>query len=274
MENKIIAVRFKKTGKIYYFDPLDFKFNINDNVIAQTERGEEVGRVVKILKKSDINANMQINKISRPAKKKDLENFKKRDEMAREVVVFCKEEVKKLKLKMKILTAEYILDGTKLTIYFSADERIDFRDLVKNLACKFKTRIELRQIGPRDEIKVYPNLGMCGKEVCCRTFLHDFEPVTIKMAKEQGLQINMSKLSGACGKLMCCLRYEEKAYKESLKHLPKLGTFVKVEGESTEGKVISIDVLSQKLKLKFQDNDSDRFEIYPADMIISNKKKS
>lgn len=274
MENKIIAVRFKKTGKLKYFDPLKFSFSINDSVIAKTERGEEIGRVVKILDRNTLDDTIEINKISRPAKKKDFEELKKREKKAKEVTEFCKKEVRRLNLDMKVLTAEYILDGTKLTIYFSAEDRIDFRQLVKNLASKFKTRIELRQVGPRDEIKEYPTIGMCGKEVCCRTFLQDFDPVTIKMAKEQGLQINMSKLSGACGKLMCCLRYEEEAYKENLKDLPKVGSTVKIKGESDEGKVISLDILSKKVKVKFgKDKEDERFETYDAKMIIHNKNK-
>lgn len=274
MENKIIAVRFKKTGKMQYFDPLKYKFSINDSVIAKTERGEEIGRVVKILDKDCLSNKIEINKILRPASKKDFEELKKREIKAKEVADFCRKEAKRLKLDMKILTAEYILDGTKLTVYFSAEDRIDFRELVKSLASKYKTRIELRQIGPRDEIKSYPTLGMCGREVCCRTFLQDFDPVTIKMAKEQGLQINMSKLSGACGKLMCCLRYEEEAYKENLKYLPKVGSFVKVKGEREEGKVVSVDILGKKVKVKFgKDKEDERFEMYNADMIINNKSK-
>ena len=274
MENKIIAVRFKKTGKMQYFDPLKYKFSINDSVIAKTERGEEIVIVVKILDKDSLSNKIEINKILRPASKKDFEELKKRELKAKEVADFCRKEAKRLKLDMKILAAEYILDGTKLTVYFSAEDRIDFRELVKGLASKYKTRIELRQIGPRDEIKSYPTLGMCGREVCCRTFLQDFDPVTIKMAKEQGLQINMSKLSGACGKLMCCLRYEEEAYKENLKYLPKVGSFVKVKGEREEGKVVSVDILGKKVKVKFgKDKEDERFEMYNADMIINNKSK-
>lgn len=274
MENKVIAVRFKKTGKLEYFDPLKYTFSINDNVIANTERGEEIGRVVKILDKNTLDKSIKINKISRSAKKRDIDEQNKREDMAKEVAKFCKEEAKRQNLDMKILTAEYILDGTKLTIYFSAEDRVDFRELVKILASKFKTRIELRQVGPRDEIKAYPTIGMCGKEVCCRTFLQDFEPVTIKMAKEQGLQINMSKLSGACGKLMCCLKYEEEAYKENLKFLPKVGSMVRIKGQSEDAKVVSVDILRKKVKVKFgKEKEEERFETYDSKMIIHNKKK-
>ena len=170
---------------------------------------------------------------------------------------------------MKLLTAEYTLDGTKLTIYFVSEDRVDFRELVKIIASKYRARIELRQVGPRDEVREYPTLGMCGREVCCRTHLQDFDPVTIKMAKEQGLQINMSKLSGACGKLMCCLRYEEELYKENLKKLPKVGEIVRVKGEKERGKVTAVDILNLNVKVRFgiDDEDEERYETYPVDKI-------
>ncbi len=273
MGDKVIAVRFRRTGKLQYFDPLKFSFTINDNVIVNTEDGEDIGRVVKILDKNSLNSNIKIDKIIRPAKKSDIEDLKKKEKKSKEVTEFCKKEAIRLNLDMKVLTSEYTLDGTKLTIYFSSEDRVDFRELVKNLASKFKTRIELRQVGPRDEIKAYPTIGMCGKEVCCRTFLQDFDPVTIKMAKEQGLQINMSKLSGACGKLMCCLKYEEKSYKENLKYLPKVGATVKIKGEKEEAKVVSVDILRKKVKVKFgTEKEEERFETYDADMVINNKK--
>lgn len=271
---KVIGVRFKKTGKLYYFDPMHFGFRIGDSVIANTERGEELGRVVKILDKDEVNAENQIEKIIKPATKKDLEIFKENDIKAKEALDFCKSESKKMGLNMKLLTAEYTFDSSKLIFYFTSEDRIDFRELVKILAQKYKARIELRQIGPRDEVKSYPNLGMCGKEVCCRTFLQDFEPVTIKMAKEQGLQINMSKLSGACGKLMCCLKYEEDAYKENLDKLPKIGEIVKIKNEDLEGKVASVDVLKLKVKVKFGTSKEDeRFETYPVSDLIWKKSK-
>lgn len=193
-ENVVIGVRFKKTGKLSYFDPLHYTFKVGDNVIANTERGEEMGRVVKILKKVDFSSDVTLEKIIKPATRKDMEIYRENEQKAEQALEFCKKEAQKLKLNMKLLYAEYTFDATKLIIYFVAEERVDFRELVKILAAEYRARIELRQIGPRDEVKVHPNLGMCGKEVCCRTFLQDFDPVTIKMAKEQGLQINMSKL--------------------------------------------------------------------------------
>lgn len=273
MEGKIIAVRFKRTGSLEYFDPLEYSFKINDSIIAKTTRGEEIGRVVKIIDKNSLAESKKVNKIIRPAKKRDLEEFKRYEEKAKEVFKYSKKEAIRLGLEMKILTAEYTLDGTKLTIYFSSENRIDFRELVKSLAAKYKTRIELRQIGPRDEIKEYPTLGMCGREVCCRTFLQNLDPVTIKMAKEQGLQINMSKISGSCGKLMCCLKYEEDAYKENLKYLPKVGSIVKIKGEKEEVKVVSVDILRKKVKVKFgKEKEDERYETYDSKIVIGPKK--
>lgn len=275
MEKKIIAVRFKRTGKLMYFDPLHFGFRISDSIIASTERGEELGRVVKILDESEVPEGVKVEKIIKPATKKDMAIFNENKEKANEALKFCKDEIKRLGLNMKALSAEYTFDMAKLTIYFVSEERVDFRDLVKNLATKYKSRIELRQIGPRDEVKEYPNLGVCGREVCCRTFLQDFEPVTIKNAKEQGLQINMSKLSGACGKLKCCLRYEEELYKENLSKLPKVGSIVKVKGEEEEGKVTSLDILNLKVKVKFgTSKDDERYEVYPVQMIKFKKTKT
>ena len=275
MEDKIIGVRFKKTGRLVYLDPLKFGFRIGDSVIANTERGEEVGRVVKILDKDTISSDVTIEKIIKPATKKDLLIQKQNEENAKEALEFCRKEAKKLNLDMKLLAADDTFDTSKLTFYFTSESRVDFRDLVKILAANYRARIELRQIGPRDEIKMYPNLGICGKEVCCRTFLQDFDPVSIKMAKEQGLQINMPKLTGACGKLMCCLRYEEEAYKENIEKLPKVGEFVEVEGEEEKAKVVSLDILKLKVRVKFGTNNEDeRYETYTVDKIKFKKRKN
>jgi len=274
MEDKIIGVRFKKTGKLVYLDPLKFGFRIGDSIIANTERGEELGRVVKIVDKDTMPSDIKIDKIIKPATKKDLEIQKQNEENANKALDFCKKEAKKLNLDMKLLAADYTFDTSKLTFYFTAEDRVDFRDLVKTLAANYKSRIELRQIGPRDEVKMHPNLGICGKEVCCRSYLQDFEPVTIKMAKDQGLQINMPKLSGACGKLMCCLRYEQEAYKENLEKLPKMGEMVKVQGEDEQGKVVGLDILKLKVKVKFgTTHEDERFETYTVDMVKFKKRQ-
>lgn len=260
---KKVGIRFKKTGKLSFY-AFDDTINLSDSVVVDTEKGEEIGVVAKIL---EIKEDEQLDKVKRIATEEDFHNQKIMEEKAKDALAFCKEQVKKLDLDMKLLTAEYTLDGSKLTIYFVSEERVDFRELVKIIASKYKARIELRQIGPRDEAREYPTLGMCGKEVCCRTHLQSFEPVTIKMAKEQGLQINMSKLSGACGKLMCCLRYEEELYKENLKKLPKVGEIVKVKGEKEKGKVTSVDILNLKVKVKFglDDEEEERYETYPVE---------
>ena len=272
---KKVGIRFKKTGKLSFYAFDDDTIDISDSVVVDTEKGEEIGVVAKIL---DASEDEQLEKLKRIATKDDFQKQKIMDDKAKEALVFCKEQVKKLNLDMKLLTAEYTLDGTRLTIYFVSEERVDFRELVKIIASKYKARIELRQIGPRDEAREYPTLGMCGKEICCRTYLQDFEPVTIKMAKEQGLQINMSKLSGACGKLMCCLRYEDDFYKENLKKLPKVGEIVKVKGEKEKGKVTSVDILNLTVKVKFvlDDDGEERYETYPVEnlkWIPKNAKK-
>ncbi len=275
MENIVIGVRFKKAGKLCYFDPSRYTFNVGDFVIVNTQKGQELGRVVKLVDRNLVeNNDNKIEKILRPASKRDLQVVRENEIKAQEALEYCKEEVKKLNLNMKVLIAEYTFDLSKLTIYFSSEDRVDFRELVKSLASKYKVRIELRQVGSRDEVKAYPNIGMCGKEVCCRAFLQDFEPVTIKMAKEQGLQINMSKLSGACGKLMCCLKYEEDEYKENLKKLPKVGDIVKVPKEKLTGKVTNIDILGLKVKVKFGTTKEDEYyEIYPVNEISWEKQE-
>ena len=202
MEEKkkvVLGVRFQKTGTLHYMDPLDFGFRVGDLVIANSKRGVEIGRVVSIKSPEEIDKNITIEKIIKPATKYDIEKQKEHEEEAKKAAERCKQLANKLKLNMKVISAEYTFDGSKLIFHFSSEDRVDFRELVKELAAEYRIRIELRQVGARDEIKMYPNLGMCGKEVCCRTFLPDFESVTIKMAKEQGLQINMSKISGACG---------------------------------------------------------------------------
>ncbi len=268
---KKVGIRFKRTGKLsFYITDID-DIKLSDSVVADTEKGEEIGIVSKVL---DIEEGEDLPNIKRIATEDDFKTQKEMDDKAKEALEFCKNQAKELNLDMKVLTAEYTLDGTKLTIYFVSEERVDFRELVKIIASKYRARIELRQIGPRDEVREYPTLGMCGKEVCCRTHLQNFEPVTIKMAKEQGLQINMSKLSGACGKLMCCLRYEEELYKENLKKLPKVGEIVKVKGEKEKGKVTSVDILNLTVKIRFgiDDEDEERYETYPVEKIKMSPK--
>lgn len=263
---KKVGIRFKRTGKLSFYLTDNDEIKLSDSVVADTEKGEEIGVVAKVVEPED---GEELETIKRMATGKDFKKQKEMDDKAQEALKFCKEQAKKLELDMKVLTAEYTLDGTKLTIYFVSEDRIDFRELVKIIASKYRARIELRQIGPRDEAREYPTLGMCGREVCCRTHIENFDPVTIKMAKEQGLQINMSKLSGACGKLMCCLRYEEETYKENLKQLPKVGEIVKVKGEQDKAKVTSVDILNKMVKVRFNfdSEDEDRYETYPVEKL-------
>lgn len=270
----ILKARFKKTGKLAYVDPLKYGFRIGDSLIANSERGEEIARVVKIIPKSEVPSNVKVVKIIKPATKHDMLIEKENDKKAELVTKYCKEQAQKLGLKMKVLFSEYTFDLSKLVIYFSAEERVDFRELVKILANQYKVRIELRQVGPRDEIKSYCNLGMCGKEVCCRTFLQDFEPVTIKMAKDQGLQINMPKLSGACGRLMCCLKYEDETYKENLSKLPKVGQIVKIKESNEQGKVVNLNILSKKTRIRIgSPGEDERYEDYTLEQIEFEKAK-
>ena len=270
MEN-VVGVRFAKTGKLYYMGT-KLEFKIGDKIVAESERGKEIGRVVSIIDKKDSKGkDIQYNKIERLATKEDLENQKELEEEAKGALETCRNLSKKYKLDMKFIHAEYLLDKSKLICYFVSEDRIDFRDIVKELANNYKVRIELRQVGPRDEVKAFDNIGTCGKEVCCRTFLQDFDTVTIKMAKEQGLQINMSKLSGNCGRFKCCLKYEEETYKEKLKNLPKVNEIVKYDGESC--KVVSLDILNEKVRLKIGPQGEERFETVDVKEVKRENKK-
>lgn len=272
MEGKVLGVRFTSTGKLSFFNAKKYLFNVGDMVVVESDRGIELARIVSKMDASDKRLDGQdVKDVLRPASKEDIENGKRLKEQARSALKVCKEKVKKLNLNMKLISATYTLDGTKLVFYFTSEERVDFRELVKELAIEFRTRIELRQVGARDEVKEYPTLGVCGRELCCRTFLPDFESVTIKTAKEQGLQINMQKLSGCCGKLKCCIRYEEEAYKEKIKSMPKMNEIVEFEGE--RAKVVGEDILGQKVKLKIGEPGEERFVIESIDNIKRINKK-
>ena len=272
--SQVLGVRFTKTGKLYYMDPLDYGFKIGDMVVAESERGLELGRVVSIKEEAELKEqvkDLQITKIKKPATKQDIQKQQELDKDAKEALETCKKLAKKYKADMKFISATYTFDGSKLICSFVAEDRVDFREIVKDLAAEYKVRIELRQVGPRDEIKAYDNIGTCGKEVCCRTFLPDFETVTIKMAKEQGLQINMQKLSGNCGRFKCCLKYEEEVYKEKMKHLPKVNEMVKYEGEPC--KVVALDILKERVRLKIGPQGEERFEMVDVKDIKREKKE-
>lgn len=272
MEGKVLGVRFTSTGKLSYINPEKYLFNVGDLVVAESDRGIEIARIVSKLDASDKRLQGQeIKEVLRPASKEDIEKGRKLKEQAKSALKTCKEKVKKLNLNMKLISATYTLDESKLVFYFTSEERVDFRELVRELAIEFRTRIELRQIGARDEVKEYSTLGVCGRELCCRTFLPDFESVTIKTAKEQGLQINMQKLSGCCGKLKCCIKYEEEAYKEKIKGMPKMNEIVEIEGE--KAKVVGEDILGQKVKLKIGEPGEERFVVESINNIKRINKK-
>ena len=260
---KIIGVRFKKPGKIYFFDPGNLEINKNDNVIVETTMGEEIGIVVipkREIKEEKLTT--PLKKVIRVANKNDLDSLEKYKKKEPEALKICKEKIKKYKLDMNLIDVEYKFDGSKILFYFTADGRIDFRELVKDLASVFRTRIELRQIGVRDEVKRIGGNGVCGRELCCCTFLNNFETVSIKMAKEQNIALNPSKISGNCGRLMCCLKYEQDVYSEKLSRLPKVGALVKTE--AGEGTVEGVEVLKEVLKVKIKDGDDYTYKKFDA----------
>ena len=258
---KIVGIRFKKPGKIYYFNPKNFKLNKNDNVIVETASGEEFGEVViepKDVKEEKILSPLKdVIRIANDRDRKHYEDNKRKEKEAYEI---CSDKIKKHKLSMNLLDVEYKFDNTKILFYFTADGRIDFRELVKELAAIFKTRIELRQIGVRDEVRRIGGNGVCGRELCCCSFLASFETVSIKMAKEQNISLNPSKISGNCGRLMCCLKYEQEVYEEKLKKLPKIGAIVKTA--DGEGEVCGIETLSENIKVKFIDGEDTFYKKY------------
>ena len=262
----IIGVRFKKLGKIYFFNPKNLKVKKGDKVIVETAQGEEYGevmipnryvedeKIIAPLKKVIRMANYRDHKHNEECRKKEKEAFK-----------ICQKKIKEHKLDMTLTDVEYKFVDSKILFYFTADGRIDFRELVKDLAAIYKTRIELRQIGVRDEVKRIGGNGVCGRELCCCTFLRDFEAVSIKMAKEQNLSLNPTKISGNCGRLMCCLKYESNVYEDKLEKLPKVGAIVKTE--DGEGEVDSVETLKEVVRVKFRDGDTTTFKKYPTNDI-------
>lgn len=264
--SKVIGVRFKRPGKVYFFDAGNINVKAKDKVIVETAMGQEMGEVVinnKSLTNNKIKASLK--PIIRVATEKDLKHFTENKEKEKEAFKICEEKIKKHKLGMHLVDASYTFDNAKLLFYFTADNRIDFRELVKDLASIFKTRIELRQIGVRDQVRRIGGNGVCGRELCCCTFLNNFDTVSIKMAKEQNIALNPAKISGNCGRLMCCLRYEQEAYEEKLKKLPKVGAIVKTA--DGEGTVDSIEILKGIVRVKIKDGEDTFYKKYPASEI-------
>ena len=248
----IVGVRFKNAGKIYYLDPLDFEIEENMDVVVETARGLEYGTIVVGKKEIDEESLVSpLKPIIRIATEEDTKIYKENKEKAKETFELCLQKIKEHDLTMYLIDCEYTFDRNKLIFYFTAEGRIDFRELVKDLAAIFKTRIELRQIGVRDEAKSIGGLGPCGRSLCCSTWLGDFQPVSIKMAKDQSLSLNPTKISGICGRLFCCLKYEHDVYVEAIEKVPPVGAIVKVDGN--KGKVIEINPLLEQAKVEFND---------------------
>lgn len=256
---KVIGVRFKKAGKIYYFSPAEFDIKRGQYVIVETARGIEFGEcVIGIKEISEEEIVSPLKCVIRIADEKDIQ--KHRDNKAKEIEALdiCLKKIKEHNLDMKLIDVEYTFDNNKVIFYFTADGRVDFRELVKDLATIFKTRIELRQIGVRDEAKMVGGLGPCGRPMCCSTFLGDFASVSIKMAKEQNLSLNPTKISGICGRLMCCLNYEQSTYEEIRKRLPKVGSTVKTEYGN--GLVMGNSIVKEMVKVKLKKGDEEVVE--------------
>lgn len=262
----VIGVRFRAAGKIYYFDPADRQIKIGDHVIVETARGIEYGYVVLGNREVDETKVIPpLKPVIRMATDEDRAIEAKNKEKEKEAFKICQEKIKKHNLEMKLIDAEYTFDNNKVLFYFTADGRIDFRELVKDLAAVFRTRIELRQIGVRDETKIRGGIGVCGRELCCHTYLSEFAPVSIKMAKEQNLSLNPSKISGVCGRLMCCLTNEEETYEELNSHLPSIGDYVTTP-EGLKGEVSSLSVLRQQVKVIVNlENDEKEIREYKVD---------
>ncbi|MCF6462383.1 PSP1 domain-containing protein [Clostridium sp. Cult1] len=269
----VVGVRFKKAGKIYYFDPDEFDINKDDYVVVETARGVEFGHVIvgpKQVTEEEIVP--PLKKVLRVAEEEDFIIHQNNKDKAQEAFKICQQKIEEHNLEMKLVDVEYTFDNNKVIFYFTADGRVDFRELVKDLAAIFKTRIELRQIGVRDEAKMVGGLGPCGKPVCCTTFLGEFEPVSIKMAKEQSLSLNPTKISGLCGRLMCCLKYEQETYEKLLEKMPTVGTIV----ITPEGKGTIIDTYTLlemvKVKVKLDDDSEELFNHKVDEIIITNER--
>lgn len=271
---KVVGVRIGTLAKIYFFDPKNIELKAGDIVVISTEVGLSLGCVAlenRMVEPKDFST--PIKEIVRKATNSDIEKDKENKKKAIESLKIVKDNVKKLNLNMKVVGAEYTFDASKIIIDFTAEERVDFRELLKVLATALKTRIELRQIGQRDEVKIKGGIGPCGEICCCARFLNDFEHVTVKMAKNQGLSLSPTKISGLCGRLMCCLGYENSTYEEILARLPKMNAFVEVK--SGKGNVVYLDILRERVSVKIpQGEDSFIVEDYPASevKVLENKK--
>ena len=257
----IVGIRFRKLGKIYFFDPQYLMLRKDTLVIVDTVDGEEIGKVAipnRSLEESKIPK--ELKKIIRIANQKDLKHYEECQKKEKEAFEYCNKRIKELGLKMNLTDVEFKFNNSKILFYFTADGRIDFRELVRDLASMYRTRIELRQIGVRDEIKRLGGNGVCGRQLCCCSFLSDFETVSIKMAKDQNLSLNPSKISGCCGRLMCCLKYEDEVYQEKMKRLPHIGAIVKTA--DGVGEVDNVETLAERIRIKFKNGEDYSYKKY------------
>ena len=270
---EVVGIRFKEVGKVYYFDPDGKTFEKGDRAIVETARGVECGEVTmgnSVVDDSEIVK--QLKSVIRAATKADLERVRENAEKEKKAFSVCEEKILKHKLDMKLVNVEYTFDGGKILFYFTADGRVDFRELVKDLASVFRTRIELRQIGVRDEAKMLGGFGICGRPLCCHTHLSEFIPVSIKMAKEQNLSLNPTKISGVCGRLMCCLKNEQETYEELNKKLPVIGDTVTLP-DGIQGTVQSVNVLRQRVKVVVEVNDEKEIQEFPVNELKFRPRK-
>lgn len=261
--NNIVGIRFKKPGKIYFFDAGNLTLEIKDHVIVDTANGEDYAQVAMANRTMpDEQIITPLRKVIRKTTPRDEKHYEENQKKEKEAFAIAEEKIKRHKLEMKLTEVEYKFDNSKIIFYFTAEGRVDFRELVKDLASVFRTRIELRQIGVRDEVRKIGGNGVCGRELCCCSFLNNFDAVSIKMAKEQNMSLNPSKISGCCGRLMCCLRYEQDVYEDKLTRLPKIGAIVKTE--EGEGMVDSVETLKEKVRVKFRDGEGYFYKKYDA----------
>ena len=269
---KVIGVRFRTAGKIYFFDPGRLNIRKGDHVIVETARGIEYGTVVGGVREVENDKVVQpLKPVLRIATQKDNEQEASNKEKEKDAFKICLEKIRKHNLEMKLIDAEYTVDNNKVLFYFTADGRIDFRELVKDLASVFKTRIELRQIGVRDETKIVGGIGICGRALCCHTYLSEFIPVSIKMAKEQNLSLNPTKISGVCGRLMCCLKNEEETYEDLNRRLPNVGDYVTTD-DGFKGTVHSVNVLRQLVKVIIEKDDEKEIQEYKVGQLRFKRK--
>lgn len=270
---KVVGVRFRNAGKVYFFGPGELEMHAGMHVIVETARGVEMGTVMTEPKEvSEEEVIQPLKPVIRIATEADEKTAVKNREKEKEAFKICLEKIAKHKLEMKLVEAEYTFDNNKLLFYFTADGRIDFRELVKDLAAVFRTRIELRQIGVRDETKIMGGIGICGRPLCCHTYLSEFAPVSIKMAKEQNLSLNPTKISGVCGRLMCCLKNEEETYEYLNSRLPSIGDYVTTD-DGLKGEVSSVSVLRQTVKVVVEINDEKEIRDYKVDQLKFKPKR-